>query len=129
MGKHASDYELEKKKELVKVFLELLGNGDTIAGAMRKAVTCPCSRYWISIESAMRNISLARKGLWSLVRRAEMIRSIMEKCNGDFSRDSVESVIYNNAPHFFMTPNSGRVIIYNEIKKRRCQQKQSKQQL
>lgn len=124
MGKRVSDYDLEQKKELLKVFLELLGNGDTITGAMQTAVAMPCSRYWISIESAMRYISMARQGKWEKVRKRKMIESIIEKCNGDFSRDNIEAVLYGGAPEFFLTPKSGQTIIYSEIQKRRkCRRK------
>lgn len=123
MGKRVSDYDLEQKKELIKVFLELLGKGDTIIGAMHAAVKSPCSRYWISIEYAMRYISHAKHGRWDKVRRRPMIESIMERCQGDYSRDKIEEVIYGGAPEFFMTPLSGRTIIYNELKKRKCRKK------
>ena len=120
MGKLVSDYDLEKKKELVKVFLELLGKHDTVIGAMTAAVKSPCSRYWISIEYAMRYISYAKQGKWEKVRRRPVIESIMERCNGDYSRDKIEDVIYGGAPEFFMTPLSARETIYNELKKSRC---------
>lgn len=119
MGKGTCDYISAQKQELLKSFLEHLGHGNTIDDAIRAAVTSPCSRFWISSEYAMRYISLAKNGKWEKVRRRRVVEAIMQRCNGDFSRDKIEEVIYSKAPEFFLETSTAKTIIYAEIKKRK----------
>lgn len=119
MGKGTCDYISAQKQELLKSFFEHLGCADTLDEVIRVMVKSPCSRFWISSEYAMRYISLARQGKWDKVRRRKVIEAIMERCNGDYSRDKIEEVIYSPAPEFFLVPSSAKTFIYAEIKKRK----------
>ena len=117
MGNGKSEFFEEKCRELLKVFFSKLGQGDSIEEVIAIAAESPCSRFWISTETAIRNIRMKEKG--RPTRRTEVIDEIMKRCNGDYSRDNIERVVYSPAPKFYITPKTAKKLVYSELKKRK----------
>lgn len=85
---------------------------------MRMAAEQPCSRFWISPESARRRIVYRQKpkGRWLKA----MIDEIERRLQGRTDVESVERVVYSPAPCFYMAGDTARKVIQRELKRRRC---------
>lgn len=125
-----SSVRKQRDNELTDLFLSVLGNGKLAKEAMAKAAAMPCSRFWIEPEHAMRMIWRRRTGRWQRsngnnrfgVRSSNSIRridAIMERCNGDFSYESICDAIYSPAPEFYLSPRTAMEIITRTLQRRR----------
>lgn len=85
----------------------------TVDKIYRIAVSFPCSRFWISTETAAKLISDIRRGKKQNLKPMclERITEIMRRCNGDYSRASVSRVVNSPAPKFYLTPGSAQAIL------------------
>lgn len=123
------DYIDQRNKELIRAFYSLLGSGIQVSAAIARAAMSPCSRFWISSETAQKCVAAMAAGRYlpdngSSWCKRKMIKEIYRRCAGDYSRANIEKIVYGGAPHFYLTQKSAKVTIYNELKRRRkCKRK------
>ena len=99
------EYKHQRDTELLKAFYACLGPGVTTKEAVRMAVMMPCSRFWVTPETAAKEISSLRRGHWYQTQKPKRMRmqrayDIMVRCSGDYSIANVTEVVYSAAPQF-----------------------------
>lgn len=124
MSSGKRDYIEQRNQELIRAFYAMLGNGLPVWQAIANAALCQCSRFWISSEAARKCVIALASGKMRINTastwcKPQMILEIFNRCNGDYSRDNVERIVYGGAPQFYLTAKSAKVIVYNELKRRR----------
>lgn len=116
------EFYQQKADELVDAFKKVKVRG-TACDAMKAAADMPCSRFWISSESARRQLLNGLERISPGCYR-EMLEEIQRRCNGDLSPQNVEQVVAQPAPRFYIRPETARRIIQRELKRRRqCRNK------
>ena len=118
--------KIQRAKELADAFFKVWEKGMTPCQAMRAAVTMPCSRFWISPETARRYLV----GGWGkpvTKERVQMLAEIARRCKGNHSLENVQEVVESPAPQFYMKPDTARKIIQRELKRRRQCKREKRQ--
>lgn len=118
------EYKHQRDAELLKAFYACLGPGITTKQAVRIAVTMPCSRFWVTPETAAKEISSLRRGHWYQTQKPKRMRmqrayDIMLRCNGDYSIAKVTEVVYSTAPQFYLSPHTAEKYIYRTLRNRK----------
>ncbi len=118
------EYKRQRDTELLKAFYDCLGPGITIKQAVKQAVTKPCSRFWVTPETAAKEISSLRRGRWYQMQRPKRMRmqrayDIMVRCNGDYSIANVTEVVYSAAPQFYLSAHTAEKYIYRTLRNRK----------
>ena len=113
------DFDTQRAIELTRAFFNVCQQGRTACEAMRLAAEQPCSRFWISPESARRRLLYGQrpKGKWLRM----MLDEIERRLGGKTDIESVERVVYSPAPRFYMAGDTARKEIQRHLKRRhRC---------
>lgn len=118
------EYKQQRDAELLKAFYACLGPGITTKQAVRLAVIMPCSRFWVTPETAAKEISSLRRGHWYQMQQPKMMRmkrayDIMVRCNGDYSIANVTEVVYSTAPQFYLSAHTAEKYIYRTLRNRK----------
>lgn len=118
------EYKHQRDTELLKAFYACLGPGITTKQAVRLAVEMPCSRFWVTPETAAKEISSLRRGHWYNMRAPKRMRmqrayDIMVRCGGDYSIANVTEVVYSTAPQFYLSPYTAEKYIYRILRNRK----------
>jgi ribulose 1,5-bisphosphate carboxylase large subunit-like protein len=118
------EYKRQRDTELLKAFYDSLGPGVTIKQAVQLAVTKPCSRFWVTPETAAKEISSLRRGHWYQMQKPKRMRmqrayDIMVRCNGDYSITRVTEVVYSAAPQFYLSAHTAEKYIYRTLRNRK----------
>lgn len=118
------EYKHQRDCELLKAFYACLGPGVTTKQAVRMAVTMPCSRFWVTPETAAKEISSLRRGRWYQMQKPKRMRmqrayDIMVRCDGDYSIAKVTEVVYSAAPQFYLSAHTAEKYIYRTIRNRK----------
>ena len=118
------EYKQQRDAELLKAFYACLGPGITTKQAVRLAVMMPCSRFWVTPETAAKEISSLRRGHWYQMQKPKMMRmqrayDIMVRCNGDYSIANVTEVVYSTAPQFYLSAHTAEKYIYRTLRNRK----------
>lgn len=121
MGRGSIEFIEKRDSELVKVFYKYLDGTRTVNDTIHMVLSSPCSRFWCSPENAYKSIISYRKRgvLPSRSLRQQMLRDIMERCNGDYSYLNIERVVYSPAPSFYISFWTAKIAIYQYINKTR----------
>jgi hypothetical protein len=114
MSRGFSDYVADRDRELRRVFLSFFGGDADFITAVYLAAKQPASRFWCSVEKMTERI----KKNDPPQRQRAMYDEIRRRCNGDYSTENIERVIYSPAPSFYITPLTARKIIYRTFAKR-----------
>lgn len=129
-GKGSSAYYAEERiDDLMTTFTRLLSTYDGYIDPedlFRRVVEMPSRRFWVSAERAAIVLSKMEKGddLSSMgTTRREMFHEIYRRAKILQEKDPTLSirqlaiqVVYQEAPKFYLTPDSARVIIYKARK-------------
>lgn len=113
------DFDTQRAIELTRAFFNVCQQGRTACEAMRLAAEQPCSRFWISPESARRRLLYGQrpKGKWLRM----MLDEIERRLQGRTDIESVERVVFSPAPRFYMAGDTARKEIQRHLKRRhRC---------
>lgn len=118
------EYKQQRDAELLKAFYACLGPGITTKQAVRLAVAMPCSRFWVTPETAAKEISSLRRGRWYQMQKPKRMRmqrayDIMVRCNGDYSIANVTEVVYSAAPQFYLSAHTAEKYIYRTLRNRK----------
>lgn len=118
------EYKHQRDTELLKAFYACLGPGVTTKEAVRMAVMMPCSRFWVTPETAAKEISSLRRGHWYQTQKPKRMRmqrayDIMVRCNGDYSIANVTEVVYSAAPQFYLSAHTAEKYIYRTLRNRK----------
>lgn len=118
------EYKRQRDTELLKAFYACLGPGITTKQAIRLAVEMPCSRFWVTPETAAKEISSLRRGRWYQTQKPKAMRmkrahDIMVRCNGDYSIANVTDVVYSTAPQFYLSAHTAEKYIYRILRIRK----------
>lgn len=126
-NKRNSEYIGERNRELWQAIVKAMNSlpyGSRISEIYEVAVNTPCSRLWITPESACKVISLLfrhKRNICELSQsKADMMRYIIQRLPKGSKMPSlqmVEAIVYSPAPRFFIQPNSAMTII-NNLRKR-----------
>lgn len=125
------EYKRQRDSELLKAFYACLGPGVTTKQAVRMAVTMPCSRFWVTPETATKEISSLRRGRWYQTQKPKRMRmqrayDIMARCNGDYSIAKVTEVVYSTAPQFYLSAHTAEKYIYRTLRNRKKERENGK---
>lgn len=119
-----SDFISDRNRELHESFMEVLrtAGGVSLRDMFTLAVNRPASRFWVSENRAADVIGRMMRGIEDgdmLPKRRDMYREILRRVRRLMKGDAtlcmtraVYEVIYEEAPEFYMTPESARSIIY-----------------
>ena len=118
------EYKHQRDTELLKAFYACLGPGVTTKEAVRMAVMMPCSRFWVTPETAAKEISSLRRGHWYQTQKPKRMRmqrayDIMVRCSGDYSIANVTEVVYSSAPQFYLSAHTAEKYIYRTLRNRK----------
>lgn len=118
------EYKHQRDNELLKAFYACLGPGITTKQAVRLAVAMPCSRFWVTPETAAKEISSLRRGHWYQMQKPKVMRmkrayDIMVRCGGDYSIAKVTEVVYSTAPQFYLSAHTAEKYIYRTLRNRK----------
>lgn len=122
MSRGRSDFEQERGVALLSAWRGLMRSGMAAGVALRAVCRERAPRFFISPENAYRRVRrwLRGEGLGSGRSRVgmnAMMRAIVERCAGDYSYRNVERVVYSEAPSFFLSEESVRVLIFRYRKR------------
>lgn len=139
--KHAGstfEYEQQRDESLLRAYRALLQNapdGMPQNDIFALTVQTPCERFWVSEERAVAVISRMASRYHQTLRymrpqKRRMYREIyrrvavlMERDSRLSRREAVEEVVAGQAPEFYLTPGSAKVILCRMKKKRWYQER------
>lgn len=125
-----AEFGRQRNRELLSNFKSVIGSQVSIDldAAFREVVSMPASRFWVSeprasivVNDMMRGVSISgmnpekRDMFREIFRRVELIRRD-EKVSVS---EAVFRVVNSEAPRFYLTPGTARVIIYRLRKMQR----------
>lgn len=119
-----SDFTEDRDRELHQSFMHVLktAEGVPLRDMFALAANRPTSRFWVSETRAVAVISGMMRGEdmgRMYPKRREMYEEILRRVSARMAADptlclthAVNEVVYEEAPEFYMTPGSVRVIVY-----------------
>lgn len=137
-----SDFTEARDKELLRAVRRLVMDPSckSMTEVYARAVTEPCSRFWVSERRAAEVISKMLRGVdrdWKSVplRRKmyqELCRRVMSwrgENPGHHLSDAVFAAVNSQAPEFYLTPESAMVIVSRIMKRNAERRRASKQEI
>jgi len=119
--KYCLQFSEQRDRDLLQAFLRQRSN--SFWRRVYDAVHSPSACYWVTPETAAKDLKAycrqdAKCKRWRTL-RMQRAKDIYDACDGDFSMERIEYVVYSPAPRFYLSVWSAYRYILRAMEKRK----------